>query len=131
MIPEKFYGPSEAFWGYRCLTCGNITDHRIEANRAGIDLPEEKIPEEFKKIKLAIGPKRYYREFICAHCHKEARGVFIARQIIHDECREEYKKVRSREIMRLHAEERKRKRTETNHRNRVLRNVEPSMGGMN
>jgi len=30
---EKFYGPHEHFWGWRCLICGEIVDPVILENR--------------------------------------------------------------------------------------------------
>jgi len=34
MIYEKFYGPDEYFWGWRCLFCGEIVDDTILENRS-------------------------------------------------------------------------------------------------
>jgi hypothetical protein len=33
MFYEKFYGPHEHFWGWRCLICGEIVDPVILENR--------------------------------------------------------------------------------------------------
>jgi hypothetical protein len=33
MIYEKFYGPHEHFWGWRCIWCGDIVDPLILENR--------------------------------------------------------------------------------------------------
>ncbi len=33
MIYEKFYGPHEHFWGWRCICCGDIVDQIILENR--------------------------------------------------------------------------------------------------
>jgi hypothetical protein len=33
MVHEKFYGICEHFWGWRCLTCGEIVDQVILENR--------------------------------------------------------------------------------------------------
>ena len=33
MASEKFYGPGEPFWGWRCVTCGEIFDLTILTNR--------------------------------------------------------------------------------------------------
>lgn len=33
MIYEKFFGPDEYFWGWRCLFCGEIVDDTILENR--------------------------------------------------------------------------------------------------
>ncbi len=33
MIYDKFYGPHEYFWGWRCVSCGEIVDQVIKENR--------------------------------------------------------------------------------------------------
>ena len=33
MVYEKFFGPHEHFWGWRCLFCGEIVDQVILENR--------------------------------------------------------------------------------------------------
>ncbi len=33
MVYEKFYGPHEHFWGWRCIWCGDIVDSVILENR--------------------------------------------------------------------------------------------------
>ncbi len=33
MVNEKFYGPGENFWGWRCICCGEIVDQIILENR--------------------------------------------------------------------------------------------------
>ena len=33
MIRERFYGPGDPFWGWRCVLCGNIFDPIILENR--------------------------------------------------------------------------------------------------
>ena len=33
MVYEKFYGPHEHFWGWRCVFCGEIIDQVIMENR--------------------------------------------------------------------------------------------------
>jgi hypothetical protein len=33
MIHDKFYGPHEHFWGWKCVICGEIVDHVILENR--------------------------------------------------------------------------------------------------
>jgi hypothetical protein len=35
MVYEKFYGPHEHFWGWRCIFCGEIIDPLILENRGG------------------------------------------------------------------------------------------------
>ena len=32
MIYQKFYGPQEHFWGWRCILCGDIIDQTILEN---------------------------------------------------------------------------------------------------
>jgi hypothetical protein len=70
MTFEKFYGPNDVFFGWRCLICGNIFDpvillHQISRN-ADIQIPdtEEKILSLIKKYQngeqrttSAKGPK--------------------------------------------------------------------------
>jgi hypothetical protein len=33
MVYEKFFGPHEQFWGWRCIFCGEIIDPVILENR--------------------------------------------------------------------------------------------------
>jgi len=33
MVHQKFYGPHEHFWGWRCISCGEIVDQIILENR--------------------------------------------------------------------------------------------------
>jgi hypothetical protein len=33
MIYNKFYGPHENFWGWKCVLCGEIVDQVILENR--------------------------------------------------------------------------------------------------
>lgn len=33
VIYDKFYGPHEQFWGWKCLICGEIVDPVILVNR--------------------------------------------------------------------------------------------------
>lgn len=33
MIHDKFYGPHEHFWGWKCVSCGEIVDQVILENR--------------------------------------------------------------------------------------------------
>ena len=33
MVYDKFYGPHEHFWGWKCLICGEIVDPVILENR--------------------------------------------------------------------------------------------------
>jgi hypothetical protein len=33
MSIEKFYGPGDPFWGWRCIICGEILDPLILENR--------------------------------------------------------------------------------------------------
>ena len=34
MVNERFYGPGDPFWGWRCMLCGNISDPMILENRS-------------------------------------------------------------------------------------------------
>jgi hypothetical protein len=36
MAYEKFYGPHEHFWGWRCICCGEIVDQIILENRGPV-----------------------------------------------------------------------------------------------
>jgi len=36
MIYQKFYGPQEHFWGWRCIWCGDIVDSLILENRGSM-----------------------------------------------------------------------------------------------
>jgi len=33
MMEQKFYGPGEPFWGWKCVFCGDILDPMIWENR--------------------------------------------------------------------------------------------------
>ena len=33
MVGERFYGPGNPFWGWRCVCCGEILDPIISENR--------------------------------------------------------------------------------------------------
>ena len=53
VIYDKFYGPYDHFWGWKCLMCGEIIDPVILANRQlmrtgqGINIPErEKVRQK-------------------------------------------------------------------------------------
>jgi hypothetical protein len=35
MSYEKFYGREGAFWGWRCILCGEILDEMVLENRQG------------------------------------------------------------------------------------------------
>ena len=51
MAYDKFYGAYEHFWGWRCLTCGEIVDPIILENRQMMSESRYKHPndEEVKK----------------------------------------------------------------------------------
>ena len=34
MVKERFYGPGDPFWGWRCILCGDISDPMIRENRS-------------------------------------------------------------------------------------------------
>jgi hypothetical protein len=36
MVHQKFYGPHEHFWGWRCISCGEIVDQIILENRGSM-----------------------------------------------------------------------------------------------
>ena len=36
MLYEKFFGPQENFWGWRCIFCGEIIDQLILENRVSL-----------------------------------------------------------------------------------------------
>ncbi len=36
MVYEKFYGPHEHFWAWRCIYCGEIVDQIILENRVTV-----------------------------------------------------------------------------------------------
>jgi hypothetical protein len=37
MAYERFYGPDEYFWGWRCIFCGEIIDQIILENRGDLE----------------------------------------------------------------------------------------------
>ena len=36
MVYQKFYGPHEHFWGWRCIWCGEIVDRIVLENRTSM-----------------------------------------------------------------------------------------------
>jgi len=40
MVFQKFYGPHEHFWGWRCISCGEIVDQIILENRISMAVGE-------------------------------------------------------------------------------------------
>jgi hypothetical protein len=38
MIQERFYGPGDPFWGWKCIACGEIWDEVILENRGGLGI---------------------------------------------------------------------------------------------
>jgi hypothetical protein len=36
MVHEKFYGYEEHFWGWRCISCGDIVDRIVLENRSSM-----------------------------------------------------------------------------------------------
>ena len=36
MVHQKFYGPEEPFWEWRCINCGEVFDSVILENRNGL-----------------------------------------------------------------------------------------------
>jgi hypothetical protein len=36
MVYQKFYGPHEHFWGWRCIFCGDIIDQIVLENRSSM-----------------------------------------------------------------------------------------------
>jgi hypothetical protein len=50
MTYEKFFGPEEYFWGWRCVYCGEIVDDTILENRASqVGFGEYSINNEMKR----------------------------------------------------------------------------------
>ena len=37
MVYEKFFGSQERFWGWRCISCGEIVDDVILENRRWVE----------------------------------------------------------------------------------------------
>jgi hypothetical protein len=48
MIYEKFYGPHEHFFGWRCILCGEIIDYLILENRQLFNTDQERRIRERK-----------------------------------------------------------------------------------
>jgi hypothetical protein len=42
MVQQRFYGPGDAFWGWRCVACGEIMDEVILENRGGFRVSMER-----------------------------------------------------------------------------------------
>ena len=70
MIQDKFYGPYDSFWGWKCLICGELVDQVILENRelirmgrvpntetgkAGIEMGKAFDPQEYNKVFLVFG----------------------------------------------------------------------------
>ncbi len=58
MVSEKFYGADSVFWGWRCVTCGEILDPVILLHRLSQDA-NIAIPETQKEIMSLL--KKYKR----------------------------------------------------------------------
>jgi hypothetical protein len=43
MVHQKFYGPQEHFWGWRCIRCGDIIDSLILENRGRVAMRQLRI----------------------------------------------------------------------------------------
>ena len=60
MVYDKFYGSQEQFWGWKCLTCGEIVDPVILENRQlmraeqGINLPRARMREKKIWVRLLV-----------------------------------------------------------------------------
>lgn len=46
MASERFYGPGEPFWGWRCLFCGEVLDSLIWENRNHFPKLEKAVKHE-------------------------------------------------------------------------------------
>ena len=42
MVNERFYGPGDPFWGWRCMLCGNISDPMILENEGRVQLWQQR-----------------------------------------------------------------------------------------
>jgi hypothetical protein len=49
MFYEKFYGPHEHFWGWRCIFCGEIFDQVILENRLQVRVGTSTITNRKRK----------------------------------------------------------------------------------
>jgi hypothetical protein len=45
MVYERFYGVQESFWGWRCITCGEIVDEVILENRRCVPKSTKEVVE--------------------------------------------------------------------------------------
>lgn len=71
MIGERFYGPGNPFWGWRCVRCGEIFDSIIFANRSHRTIQAVESNRELPKgIKERKGNGRI---------SKEARKIYTPR----------------------------------------------------
>jgi hypothetical protein len=59
MVKERFYGPGDPFWGWRCPLCGEIFDSLIWENRKELELVEKgRNQRETKGVKHHDYPER-------------------------------------------------------------------------
>ena len=58
VIYDKFYGPHEQFWGWKCLTCGEIVDPVILENQQLMQAGQG-VTSEGQGGKKAVGRRRY------------------------------------------------------------------------
>lgn len=56
MSYDKFYGPHEQLWGWKCLICGEIVDPVILGNRQLMRVGRDKPPKDEKVKKIWTRP---------------------------------------------------------------------------
>ena len=57
MVNERFYGPGDPFWGWRCMLCGNISDPMILENRSQCATLAAKRKKEGKETSVLFPSK--------------------------------------------------------------------------
>ena len=70
MVNERFYGPGDPFWGWRCMLCGNISDPMILENRSQCATLAAKGKKEIGKTSLLFSRKG-------KHSRTDQRGVSL------------------------------------------------------
>jgi len=54
MASEKFYGPGEPYWGWRCFLCGEVLDSLICENRTHFPKRKQRDNRGMKEGKIGV-----------------------------------------------------------------------------
>ena len=74
MISERFYGPGNPFWGWRCVRCGEIFDPIILENRSIVQSwrwsGTREPPKGIKERKGNVRVSKEARKIYTPHVHQ-------------------------------------------------------------